>query len=286
MAPIRSHRHAELQQSYHSSLGCEPSRVFHGRIPYNVLDLNFGIRNQRPTTTTTIMGEDILHKTQQIKEAVNKNLMQSYVRYKQYYDKKVNTHYLNVNEYCYALLPKANTQGTKLPFKENLWTGPYIIVKVLPNNNYLIRKLQTNYTQILHRIRLKTCPTDKSFPDKPVLPKDYTPDKEVDVFHDYLYTQAWQSNFDDYTSTTPLPNRTYNNNSRVARRSTTQTNTPMTGPGDFPLEPSPEEHPGDAPLNANPDTNENDCATQNSPRKNKYNLRANPHHTGKRLCVL
>ena len=58
--------------SYHSALGCEPSRVFHGRIPYNVLDLKFGIRNQRPTTTTTNMGEDILHKTQQIKEAVNK----------------------------------------------------------------------------------------------------------------------------------------------------------------------------------------------------------------------
>ena len=25
--------------SYHTSLGCEPSRVFHGRVPYNVLDL-------------------------------------------------------------------------------------------------------------------------------------------------------------------------------------------------------------------------------------------------------
>ena len=25
--------------SYHTSIGCEPSRVFHGRVPYNVLDL-------------------------------------------------------------------------------------------------------------------------------------------------------------------------------------------------------------------------------------------------------
>ena len=25
--------------SYHASIGCEPSRVFHGRIPYNILDL-------------------------------------------------------------------------------------------------------------------------------------------------------------------------------------------------------------------------------------------------------
>ena len=30
--------------SYHTSIGCEPSRVFHGRILYNVLDLKLGIR--------------------------------------------------------------------------------------------------------------------------------------------------------------------------------------------------------------------------------------------------
>ena len=30
--------------SYHSSIGCEPSRVFYGRIPYNMLDLKMGIR--------------------------------------------------------------------------------------------------------------------------------------------------------------------------------------------------------------------------------------------------
>ena len=103
--------------SYHSALGCEPSRVFHGRIPYNVLDLKFGIRNAQQTKPTTTPGEDILHKTQRIKETVSKNLMQSYIRYKQYYDKKANAHPLHVNEYCYALHPKANTQGTKIPFR-------------------------------------------------------------------------------------------------------------------------------------------------------------------------
>ena len=33
--------------SYHTSIGCEPSRVFHGRIPYNALDLKLGIRPQQ-----------------------------------------------------------------------------------------------------------------------------------------------------------------------------------------------------------------------------------------------
>ena len=33
--------------SYHTSIGCEPSRVFHGRIPHIVLDLDLGIRPQQ-----------------------------------------------------------------------------------------------------------------------------------------------------------------------------------------------------------------------------------------------
>ena len=187
--------------SYHSALGCKPSRVFHGRIPYNVLGLKFDIRSERQSTATTNLGEDIVHKTQQIKETVSRNLLQSYKRYKQFYDKKAKAHPLHVNEYCYALHPRANTQSTKIPSKEYLWAGPYIVVKVLPNNNYLIRKLQTNHTQILHRFRLKPCPTDKTLPEKHVLPKDYIPDKELDVFHDDLYAQAWQSDSEELAET-------------------------------------------------------------------------------------
>ena len=40
--------------SYHTSIGCEPIRVFHGRVPYNVLHLKMGIRPQRiPTPKIT-----------------------------------------------------------------------------------------------------------------------------------------------------------------------------------------------------------------------------------------
>ena len=30
--------------SYHESLGCEPKTVFHGRIPYNILDIKLGLK--------------------------------------------------------------------------------------------------------------------------------------------------------------------------------------------------------------------------------------------------
>ena len=33
--------------SYHSSFGCEPSRVFHGRVPYNILDIKMGFVHRK-----------------------------------------------------------------------------------------------------------------------------------------------------------------------------------------------------------------------------------------------
>ena len=39
--------------SYHTSIDCEPGRVFHGRIPYNVLDLELGIRPQQQPIPTS-----------------------------------------------------------------------------------------------------------------------------------------------------------------------------------------------------------------------------------------
>ena len=46
--------------------------------------------------------------------------------------------------YVYILQPKADHQGSKIPFTEFRWIGPYIIKKVLPNNKNLVRKIGTN----------------------------------------------------------------------------------------------------------------------------------------------
>ena len=44
--------------SYHSSIGCEPSRVFHGRIPYNILDLKKGNRPQKTSSPDSEIAHD------------------------------------------------------------------------------------------------------------------------------------------------------------------------------------------------------------------------------------
>ena len=66
--------------SYHTSIGCEPSRVFHGRVPYNVLDLMMGIRPRRIHTPNSQIAEYVLKQTEMIFHDVQKNTMQAYIK--------------------------------------------------------------------------------------------------------------------------------------------------------------------------------------------------------------
>ena len=141
--------------SYHTSTGCEPSRVFHGRIPYNVLDFKLGLSPQQQPIPTSQIAQDVLDQTEMIHQDVRKNAMQAYIKYKAYYDRKANASKLKEADYLYGLQPKADHQGRKIPFTEFRWIGPYIIEKVLPSNNYLVRKIGTNNRQVLQRMRMR-----------------------------------------------------------------------------------------------------------------------------------
>ena len=65
------------------------------------------------------------------------------------------------------------------------------------NNNYIVRKLNSNKTQILHRIRLR-----KYTPNTPL--QDIRPegnlqaDDEIIIPQDDLYIISWETNFDDF----------------------------------------------------------------------------------------
>ena len=121
--------------SCYTSIGCEPSRVFHGRIPYNVLDLKLGILPQQQPFVTSHIAQDVPEQTEMIHQDGCKNTMQAYIKYKAYYDKKANASKLKEADYVYILQPKAEHQGSKIPFTEFRWIGPYTIKKALPNNN-------------------------------------------------------------------------------------------------------------------------------------------------------
>ena len=91
--------------------------------------------------------------------------------------------------------PKADPQGSKIPFTEFRWIGPYIIEKALPNKNYLVHKIGTNKTQVLHRMRMRQITPRQPPANITVKPQEYKSDPEVSLHHDDLYARAWEYDF-------------------------------------------------------------------------------------------
>ena len=69
--------------TYHSSIDCEPSRVFHhGRVPHNNLDYKLGLRFNPNIAPTTDLAEELLRRTKTLFDKTKKNVMQSNIKYK------------------------------------------------------------------------------------------------------------------------------------------------------------------------------------------------------------
>ena len=73
---------ANYNTSSHASLGCEPCRGFHGRIPYDNLDKELEVRPQQAPISTSQVAQDVLDQTEMIYQDVRKNAMQAYIKYK------------------------------------------------------------------------------------------------------------------------------------------------------------------------------------------------------------
>ena len=97
--------------TYHSSLGCEPSRIFHGRVPYNILDHRLGLNPNPKINPTTDFAEEFHRRTQILTDKTKKNIMQSYLKYKEYYDRKAKAAPLLQGDFCFILQPLADHQG-------------------------------------------------------------------------------------------------------------------------------------------------------------------------------
>ena len=194
--------------------------------------------------------------------------------------KKAKASKLEQVDYVFILQPKADHQGSKLPFTEFRWIGPYIIEKVLPN------KLGPIKTQILHRRRLRQFKLLQPIPDIPITPREWQPDPEVLIKHDDLYARAWECEYDE-----PIYESDYNHLAtpcspeitiRSEQAADEMRNTPGTIP-EIPPQIIPQPHRlydgRDMDHDTQPDADtrvEQLDPTPTNPRSSKYDLRHNP----------
>ena len=245
-----------------------------------------GIRPQKISPPDSEIAQDILEQTEAIFQDVRRNSMQAYIKYKAYYDKKANASKLKQSDYVYILQPKADHQGSKIPFTDFRWIGPYIVEKVLPNNNYVVRKIGTNKTQILHRMRLRQFTPHQPIPDIPVTPHERQPDPEVIIKHDDLNARAWECEYDKPIFDSDRDNLVSPNSPEVAVRSREAADETRSTPGTI-QEDSSNIPPcaddiddgADTDHHLQPDADnsvEQIHLTPTNPCSSKYNLRHNP----------
>ena len=161
--------------SYYTSIGCSPTAIFHGREPVKPLDVRFNnkaIKTLDPKSDFVIELQDAM---QQKCEENRFSFIESYHKYRTYYDAKANANPLKLHTYCLILNPKLSHQSDFGIKSMHVRIPLYRVEKVLTNSNDLIRKVGTNFTQCLHRIRLK--PYEPA--EAPVDLEDISPDNFV-----------------------------------------------------------------------------------------------------------
>ena len=181
--------------SYHSSIGCTPSSLFHGREPLKPIDLRFRSHTfaQKEFTSDYLVDlqDSLLEKFSHTKS----HLLDAYHKYRTYYDKKAAAKPLVQKQYCLLLNPWLLTQSDFAAKSCTIWLSLYKIEKVLTKSNYLIRKIGTPYTQCVHRIRLRPITPNYDVEDISVTQQDFKPDpslgkyrSEHEIFDEALET--------------------------------------------------------------------------------------------------
>ena len=124
--------------TYHQTLKCTPSEVFHGRIPFNGLDLIFSKPlSETAETDLTKLVDQVNDKYKQ----VNDSILQAYHNYKKYYDRNDQVLLLKVTDFTFLLNPIITTQSNEISFNNFKWKGPFKVVKDSTNLNYKIKKI-------------------------------------------------------------------------------------------------------------------------------------------------
>ena len=101
--------------TYHQTLKCSPTEVFHGRVPYNALDLKFS--NPLNPPRNAVDAKTLVDNLNAKFKETHTNIIRAFHKYKSYYDRKAQASPLKVNDFVFLLNPKIGQQSEKNRFQ-------------------------------------------------------------------------------------------------------------------------------------------------------------------------
>ena len=184
--------------THHQNLKCTPTEIFHGCVPYKVLDLKFS--NPLSGSRNAAVVQSLINNLSSKFKETHANIVKAFRKYKAYCDRKAQASPLKVNDFAFLLNPKINSQSDKVPFNSIKWERPYKVVK-LSNSYYIVRKVGSFKMQCLQRMRLR-----------PFVPHDPIEDVRDDTNRHYSDPDAiddqviFNENLPNLDRTTPTDN--------------------------------------------------------------------------------
>ena len=155
----------------HPGTKTTPTEMFRGVPPTKALDMRFGVNNFADRDYEHEPTQELRDRLMALWQNQHDHLVKSYIKNKEYFDRYAQANTLPLHSYCLILNPELDTQKQTLNKMDCKWIGFFRIEKCMSHQNYLVRKIGTNHTQCVHRIRLK--PIGK-------LPHDLTDIEHVD----------------------------------------------------------------------------------------------------------
>ena len=101
--------------SYHTSIGCSPTVLFHGREPMETLDLRFYCKCIQKSAFKYAFVESLRDEMLNKFSNARESLAKSFARYRRYYDQKARANPLKEQTFCLLLNPKLTEQPAFSP---------------------------------------------------------------------------------------------------------------------------------------------------------------------------
>ena len=95
------------------SIGCEPSQVIDGRVPYSILDDKHGLKQKIGFVPFTDFIDEVLGRTQILYDNTKKkNMMHSYIGYRKIMTKKQEPHHCKKTTATHYNLKRIKNKNT------------------------------------------------------------------------------------------------------------------------------------------------------------------------------
>ena len=165
--------------SYHSSIGCTPSSLFHGHEPIQAIDLRFRSHALAQKEITSDCLVDLQDSILEQFFHTKLRLLVPYHKYRTFYDKKAAAKLLMQHQYCYLLSPSLLKQSDFAAKSTSIWLSLNRVEKILTKSNHLITKVGTPYAQCVHRIRVRPITPNYQVENIQLTMDDFRPDPSL-----------------------------------------------------------------------------------------------------------